>query len=135
MLRAKGRGKLEIHLDKIETPAATLEFNSLTTMADHEVALDNSLFRGVKRVYFYFPEATNVQFDAWQFLDSDAAGIKDLPPLLSPEGEEEPPLGEVWRGLSGEVFDLQGRKLPNSRTGKSVKIIKGKKMLSPKSPL
>ena len=66
-IRAKGKGTLEIRLNNVTaSAAATLQFSSSTLM-DHTLELDPTLFTGVKKVFFVFTEATNVQFDSWQF--------------------------------------------------------------------
>lgn len=78
MLRAKGKGTLEIRLDKIGAkPAATLDFSS-TTMLDHTLELDTTAFKGVHNVYFLFTAAENVYFDAWRFTQTDPAGIETV---------------------------------------------------------
>ena len=77
MLRAKGKGKMEIRFDdKSAAPVATIEFSS-TAMEDHSVNLNAPSFKGVKNIYFVFTEANNVYFDAWQFLDESVNGIED----------------------------------------------------------
>ena len=70
MLRAKGSGKLEVRLDKIDnSPSAVIEFSS-NDYADHTTAANAAMLNGVHDVYLVFTEAYDVWFDAWQFIES-----------------------------------------------------------------
>lgn len=70
--RLKGTGTLEIRLDGINnTPVATLAFNRATMSYNKVANLANSKLKGVHDVYFYFPQATDVQFDEWIFYTSE----------------------------------------------------------------
>jgi len=96
-LTAKGTGKLEVKLGRKGVKAsATVEF-STSTMTEHTVEVDPAVFKGTRVVYFVFTEAENVQFDAWQFSNSDASGIKSQPMTEA--------------GTRREFFSLDGRRL------------------------
>ena len=70
ILRAKGSGILEVRLDKIDnSPSAVIEFSS-NDYADHTTTANAALLNGVHDVYLVFTEATDVWFDAWQFVES-----------------------------------------------------------------
>ena len=74
-IRAKGTGKLEVRFRKSSEPQATLEFSS-SSLEDHTIELDPTIFNGVKNyVYFIFTEADDVQFDSWQFTESNSEGV------------------------------------------------------------
>lgn len=73
MLRAKGSGKFEVRLDKIDnSPSAVIEFSS-NDYADHTTTANAAMLNGVHDVYLFFTEANNVWFDAWQFTESSKA--------------------------------------------------------------
>ena len=97
MIRAKGTGKLEIRLDsKTKTAAATLELSS-KTFNDYVIAVDHTVFKGVKNVFFVFTESTNAQFDAWQFTANAPTGISTV------SNDKSAP----------QIYDLSGRRLSN----------------------
>ena len=108
MLRAKGKGKMEIRIGRIGADAsATIEFSS-TTMQDHVIDLDPALFKGTKKlVYFVVTEATNAYIDAWQFTEADADGISDME-------NSQPPIHQS--------YDLSGRRLPDAKQGRGITI-------------
>jgi len=75
LLRAKGTGTFEIRTASKGAPIATMEFSS-TEMQDHVMELDPTVFKGTKQFLFLvFIQADNVQFDAWQFSESDPSAI------------------------------------------------------------
>ncbi len=114
-LRTKGTGKLEIRLDNPNAKAAaTVEFSS-SVFLNHTVSVDPTLFKGVKKIFFMFMEATNVYFDSWQFSLEQPSGIQ---PFVSTEKTPSP------------VYDLSGRKhLSNQGLKSGVYIRDGKKVV------
>lgn len=114
-LRTKGTGKLEIRLDNPNAKAAaTVEFSS-SVFLNHTVSVDPTLFKGVKKIFFMFMEATNVYFDSWQFSLEQPSGIQ---PFVS--AEKTP----------SAVYDLSGRKhLSNQGLKSGVYIRNGKKVV------
>ena len=114
-LRTKGTGKLEIRLDNPNAKAAaTVEFSS-SVFLNHTVSVDPTLFKGVKKIFFMFIEATNVYFDSWQFSLEQPSGIQ---PFVS--AEKTP----------SAVYDLSGRKhLSNQGLKSGVYIRDGKKVV------
>ena len=114
-LRTKGTGKLEIRLDNPNAKAAaTVEFSS-SVFLNHIVSVDPTLFKGVKKIFFMFMEATNVYFDSWQFSLEQPSGIQ---PFVS--AEKTP----------SAVYDLSGRKhLSNQGLKSGVYIRNGKKVV------
>ena len=124
MLRAKGTGTLEIRLTtKTTKPAVTMDFSS-TGFEDHVIALDPAQFRNVKTIYLVFTEATNVQFDAWQFTEVDPDAIS---PVTAPSSTSDT-----------KVYDLSGRRVSQSnkitksqsnKLPKGVYIQNGKKVV------
>lgn len=103
VLRAKGSGTIEFRLGKNQDPIATIEFSS-TTMEDQVFEVDPSVFKGTKNLFFIvFTKAENVQFDAWQFFETDPSGITSV------SGATAEPSAR---------FDLNGRRLSAApRTG------------------
>jgi arabinoxylan arabinofuranohydrolase len=76
-LKASGTGKMEIRFNSISAlTSATIEFSS-TGIEEHTIPLDANIFKGVKKVFFVFTEASNVKFDAWQFSESLPVGIEE----------------------------------------------------------
>ena len=68
--RLKGRGKLEIRLDKL-TAAASATLNvAFDDWMDHMVETNPSVFKGKHDVYFYFPESRSLAFDEWSFAEN-----------------------------------------------------------------
>ena len=107
MLRAKGTGKVEIRLANLNSaPVATMEFSS-TTMQDHIIAVDPEQLKGTRSVFFVFTEATDVQWDAWQFSHDDLTTVDDLPRL-----PQQPTA----------TYDLGGRVLKNHPPYKGIVI-------------
>ncbi len=77
MLRAKGKGKLELRLgNKDGKAAATLEFSS-STYQDHVIELNPATFKSLRNLYLVYTEANNAWVDAWQFTEAGASGIND----------------------------------------------------------
>ena len=115
-LNAKGTGTLEIRLaSKTAKAAATVDFSS-TTISEHTVELDPTLFTGVKSVYFVFTKATNVQFDSWQFFEPQPNSIQV--PYALPEKSANTPM-----------FDLNGRRMDKQSYGRGIYIRNGKKVI------
>lgn len=114
-LRTKGTGKLEIRLDNPNAKAAaTVEFSS-SVFLNHTVSVDPTLFKGVKKIFFMFMEATNVYFDSWQFSLEQPSGIQ---PFVSTEK------------TPSAVYDLSGKKhLSNQGLKSGVYIRDGKKVV------
>lgn len=78
VVRAKGTGTVEIRTGRNSQPLARMEFSS-TEMKDHVVSIDPSVFKDTKTfVFIVFTQAENVQFDSWQFSESDASGIATI---------------------------------------------------------
>ena len=115
-LNAKGTGTLEIRLaSKTAKAAAIVDFSS-TTISEHTVELDPTLFTGVKSVYFVFTKATNVQFDSWQFFEPQPNSIQV--PYALPEKSANTPM-----------FDLNGRRMDKQSYGRGIYIRNGKKVI------
>ena len=112
---AKGTGKLEIRLtNRTTTAAASMEFSS-TTFTDFTMDLDSTKFAGTRTVYFVFTEATNVQFDSWQFIENLPDGIEDI--------DANNP------NTTSQIYDLTGKTLNSVGPKKGIFIINGKKVL------
>ena len=78
VVRAKGTGTVEIRTGRNSQPLARMEFSS-TEMKDHVVSIDPSVFKDTKTfVFIVFTQAENVQFDSWQFSESDASDIATI---------------------------------------------------------
>lgn len=100
VLRAKGTGTLEFRTASKGQPIATVQFAS-TEMEDHVFEIDPETFKGTKNLFFLvFTEATNVQFDAWQFYETAPSAINPLSTLNSQ--------------LSTHIYDLNGRRVQNA---------------------
>ena len=109
MLRAKGTGTMEIHLDrKGGKAAATIEFSS-TEKDDQTVEVDATKFIGVKKyAYFIVTEATDFYVDAWQFSDEQSIGIEDVESQTS--------------HLNPQLYDLSGRRVSGSYNHRGIVI-------------
>ena len=95
VVRAKGTGTVEIRTGRNSQPLARMEFSS-TEMKDHVVSIDPSVFKDTKTfVFIVFTQAENVQFDSWQFSESDASGIATI------SGRSQTPLPSVQYDLNG----------------------------------
>ena len=117
-LKASGSGTLEIRLQRENAkPAVTLQFNS-TSIQDHTFAVDPSVFKGVKTVYFIFTEASNVKFDAWRFNKDVIDGVKNVKTVKS--------VGKAIQHAGS--YDLMGRRLQDSPS-QGVYVKDGKKYL------
>ena len=111
MLRAKGTGKMEIRLStRGNAASAKLEFSS-TGWEDHTITLDPAVFNGVKNVYFVFTEATNVQFDAWQFTKFDPNDVTAI--KASAKNVD---------GNAAKAYDISGRPQANTQRQSGVVI-------------
>ena len=108
ILRSKGTGKLEIRKTKTSAPLATFEFSS-TTMTDHVFEVDPAQFKGVQNLLFSFSNTENVQFDAWQFSETEASHI-----AATRHTTESTPL----------LYDLSGRQLTNGSSHHGIVIEK-----------
>ena len=112
MLRAKGKGSMEIRLDsKTAKPAATLDFSS-SAFDDFKVELDASKFKNVHTVYFVFTDATNAYFDAWQFAEVQPDAIEAIHRPTSNDQQA--------------AYDLSGRRLKNTNGRRGLMIVDGK---------
>jgi arabinoxylan arabinofuranohydrolase len=99
VLRAKGTGTLEFRTASKGQPIATVQFAS-TEMEDHVFEIDPETFKGTKNLFFLvFTEATNVQFDAWQFYETAPNTISAVPTETT---------------LPSAQYDLNGRRLQNA---------------------
>ena len=99
VLRAKGTGTLEFRTASKGQPIATLEFSS-TEMEDHVFEIDPETFKGTKNLFFLvFTEATNVQFDAWQFYETAPSAINVVPTEATQPSAQ---------------YDLNGRRVQNA---------------------
>ena len=95
VVRAKGTGTVEIRTGRNSQPLARMEFSS-TEMKDHVVSIDPSVFKDTKTfVFIVFTQAENVQFDSWQFSESDASGIATI------SDRSQTPLPSVQYDLNG----------------------------------
>ena len=102
VFKAKGTGKVEIHFTKSDQPAATLEFSS-SSMQDHVLEIDPAKFQGTKnQVFFLFTKASNVQFDAWQFFETELSAIT---PVSNTESQ------------TSALYDLNGHRLSGAHSG------------------
>ena len=107
ILRAKGTGTFEIRTASKGQPIATMEFSS-TTMEDHVMEIDPTVFKGTKTFLFLvFTQATNVQFDAWQFSDAEASAITAVSDDTA---------------LPVALYDLNGRRISNNQNNASIVI-------------
>ncbi len=97
MMRAKGSGTVEVRLGTLSAAAAAKLTFSSTDFEDHKVELDPSLFKGVRYVFLVFTDATNVQFDSWQFIQKESDGINTMP---------------YQQESRRQYFDMLGRQLP-----------------------
>ncbi len=118
-LKASGSGTLEIRLQRENAkPAVTLQFNS-TSIQDHTFAVDPSVFKGVKTVYFIFTEASNVKFDAWRFNKEVIDGVKNVKSAKNANNTMQ----------HAGSYDLMGRRLKSTPT-QGIYVKDGKKILS-----
>jgi arabinoxylan arabinofuranohydrolase len=107
ILRAKGTGTFEIRTASKGQPIATMEFSS-TTWEDHVMEIDPAVFKGTKNFLFLvFTEAQGVQFDAWQFSESEVSAINTVPE-------------DIARPTAR--YDLNGRRLTNTQNTPSIVI-------------
>ena len=114
MLRAKGKGMMEIRLDsKTAKAAAVLEFSS-SAFDDFTVELDASKFKNVHTVYFVFTETANAYFDAWQFTE------------VLPDGIDDVQRSTLNVQRSTGAYDLSGRRLKNTNGRRGLMIVDGK---------
>lgn len=65
--RAKGTGTMTLRLDAIASVYSTSMDFSSTNFQYFTIDLDHTFFNGDHSTFFFFPEATNVYFDNWQF--------------------------------------------------------------------
>ncbi|MBR6980125.1 MAG: family 43 glycosylhydrolase [Prevotella sp.] len=113
-ITASGTGKLELRATTIGSKAlATIEFSS-TALEEHTIDVDPSVFTGVKKLFFVFTEATNVQYDSWQFAPNGEDGITNV---TSSDGQ------------SSVIYDLSGTRLQEKPRG-GIYIENGKKHIA-----
>ena len=99
VLRAKGSGTLEFRTGKNQDPIATIDFSS-STMEDLVFEVDPAVFKGTKNLFFLvFTQADNVQFDAWQFYETDPSAITAISDAATQPSAR---------------YDLNGRRLSNA---------------------
>ena len=109
-----GKGKLEIRFQTVSNATvATLEFSS-TSLEDHIIEVDPTVFNGVKNIFFVFTEASNVKFDSWQFDETAPSGIKGI-------------TTETLK--SGAIYDLSGARL-KGKPSRKIYIENGKKHIA-----
>lgn len=112
ILKTKGAGKLEIRLNRVNTAAAaTITFDS-EDFAEHHIAVDQTLFNGVQKVFFVFIESYKAQFDTWKFSQDEADGIKYAKAVPQ-------------RKNSTGTYNLSGQRI--QQYGRGVYIQRGKK--------
>lgn len=112
ILKTKGAGKLEIRLNRVNTAAAaTITFDS-EDFAEHHIAVDQTLFNGVQKVFFVFTESYKAQFDTWKFSQDEADGIKYAKAVPQ-------------RKNSTGTYNLSGQRI--QQYGRGVYIQRGKK--------
>ncbi|MBO4821102.1 MAG: family 43 glycosylhydrolase [Prevotella sp.] len=113
-ITASGTGKLELRMTTVGSKAlATIEFSS-TDLEEHTIDVDPSLFKGVKKLFLVFTEATNVQFDAWQFAPNGEDGITNVT-----SSDSQP----------STIYDLSGTRLQEKPRG-GIYIENGKKHIA-----
>lgn len=111
-IRLKGTGTVELRWGKTSAAKASLDF-STTTWQDFTIAVDPTLFKGIRTLYIGFPNATNVYFDTWQFSEEDLTAV-----------------GTVNKELvaDGQTYDLSGRRIDNGVKKGGIYIKDGKKV-------
>ena len=108
LFRTKGTGTFEIRKASKSAPIATMEFSS-TDWQDHVMELDPAVFKGTFQFLFLvFTQAENVQFDAWQFFETDPSAITAVPNTAN-----EPAVR----------YDLNGRRLPTASQSRGGLVI------------
>ena len=88
-------------------------------MQDHTFAVDPSVFKGVKTVYFIFTEASNVKFDAWRFNKEVIDGVKIVKNARNANNTRQ----------HAGSYDLMGRRVKSTPT-RGIYVKDGKKILS-----
>ena len=113
-ITASGTGKLELRMTTVGSKAlATIEFSS-TSLEEHTIDVDPTLFKGVKKLFLVFTEANNVQFDAWQFAPNGEDGINNV---------------NLSDGQPSVIYDLSGTRLQEKPHG-GIYIENGKKHIA-----
>ena len=113
-IKAKGTGKLEIRMVRPNSSTkAIMEFSS-TDFEEHTIDVDPNVFSGTKKLFLVFTEATDVQFDAWQFSHDSASGISHVT-----TSDSQP----------SAIYDLSGTRLQEKPQG-GVYIQDGKKHIA-----
>jgi arabinoxylan arabinofuranohydrolase len=107
LLRAKGEGTIEFRLGrKAAKASATIDISS-TDMTDYVIDVEATKFTGQKSVYIVATAATNLYLDAWQFTESDPAGIQEI---------------VNGKSSNSNYYDLNGRSLPDARQHRGIVI-------------
>ncbi len=113
-IKASGTGKLEIKMGRPSgATKASVEFSS-TELEEHTVDVDPSLFTGEKKMFLIFTEATDVQFDSWQFSHHTAEGISNI---------------STSNGQPSAIYNISGTRLQDKPHG-GVYIQDGKKHIA-----
>ena len=108
ILRAKGKGTIEIRKSKAGKPLTTLEFAS-DDFKDHVFEVDPSKYQGVQNLIFAFrvSDTENVQWDAWRFSEAEASGISTV---------------QHTPNTATQRFDLSGRRLNSTSAHRGIVI-------------
>ncbi len=113
-IKASGTGKLEIKMGRPSgATKASVEFSS-TELEEHTVDVDPSSFTGEKKMFLIFTEATDVQFDSWQFSHDTAEGISNI---------------STYNGQPSAIYNISGTRLQDKPRG-GVYIQDGKKHIA-----
>ena len=106
ILRAKGKGTIELRKGKAGKALASMEFSS-TDFEDHVFAVDSEMFKDVSNLIFAFRDVEDAQFDAWQFSEEDPSGISAV---------------SQSQATTPKRFDLSGRQLNNNTSYRGIVI-------------
>ena len=96
MVRAKGEGTVEIRFGRKGAKASATVNISSSTMSDHVVDVDPTVFKGQKNVFVVVTSGDNVYLDAWQATDSQSDAIRDIE--------------NSWP-VQSQCYDLSGRRV------------------------
>ena len=113
-IKASGTGKLEVKMGRPSgATKASVEFSS-TELEEHTVDVDPGSFTGEKKMFLIFTEATDVQFDSWQFSHDTAEGISNI---------------STSNGQPSAIYNISGTRLQDKPRG-GVYIQDGKKHIA-----
>lgn len=113
-IKASGTGKLEVKMGRPSGASkASVEFSS-TELEEHTVVVDPSSFTGEKKMFLIFTEATDVQFDSWQFSHDTVEGISNI---------------STSNGQPSAIYNISGTRLQDKPHG-GVYIQDGKKHIA-----